>query len=268
VTEKKWQASGDPERMLEFLADRASDRKLHLLNAACCRRLWGLIWDEGTRGAIEDVESYADRELTDDQFSRVRAWADAAEGDMHSENWHAEARADFRYTAEYCNISSLWFASRAVRQATSRSPRSPDPHRVLCHDTRPCHYWATAALSWAALARLLQPGPDGSRVFEYAAMKAAEESVDRFERGRQADIIRDLFGNPFRPVAIDPAWRSGPALALATAIYDERLYDRSPELADALASAGCSDAAILGHCRSRSDHVRGCWVVDAVLGNE
>lgn len=92
------------------------------------------------------------------------------------------------------------------------------------------------------------------------------EAARREEWARQAPLVRDIFGDPFRPVAVDPAWRSGPILALATAIYEERDFARLPELADALASVGCSDSAILTHCRSNCDHVRGCWVLDGLLG--
>jgi hypothetical protein len=53
---------------------------------------------------------------------------------------------------------------------------------------------------------------------------------------------------------------------LAQAIYDEQAFDRLPILADALEEAGCTDADILNHCRSGGEHVRGCWVVDLVLG--
>ncbi len=41
-----------------------------------------------------------------------------------------------------------------------------------------------------------------------------------------------------------------------------------PVLADALEDAGCADADILAHCRGHGPHVRGCWVVDLVLGKE
>ena len=55
---------------------------------------------------------------------------------------------------------------------------------------------------------------------------------------------------------------------LAQAIYDDRAFERIPELADALAEAGCSNADILDHCRKPGEHVRGCWVVDLVLGKQ
>jgi GAF domain-containing protein len=79
-------------------------------------------------------------------------------------------------------------------------------------------------------------------------------------------LIRDLFGNPFRPVAFDPAWRTSTAVALASQMYESRDFAAMPILADALQDAGCEDADVLNHCRSDGPHVRGCWVVDLVLG--
>jgi hypothetical protein len=51
-------------------------------------------------------------------------------------------------------------------------------------------------------------------------------------------------------------------------MYESRDFGAMPILADALQDAGCEDAAILGHCRGAGPHVRGCWVVDLVLGKE
>jgi len=79
-------------------------------------------------------------------------------------------------------------------------------------------------------------------------------------------LIRCIFDNPFRPVAVDPSWLAFDAAALATGIYADRAFDRMPILADALQDAGCDNANILNHCRSDGPHVRGCWVVDLLLG--
>jgi hypothetical protein len=38
--------------------------------------------------------------------------------------------------------------------------------------------------------------------------------------------------------------------------------------ADAIQDAGCDSDDILNHCRGEGTHVRGCWVVDLVLGKE
>ena len=79
-------------------------------------------------------------------------------------------------------------------------------------------------------------------------------------------LMRDVLGNPFRPVTLDPRWQSETVVALANSIYAERAFDRMPILADALEEAGCDHADILSHCRGDGEHVRGCWVVDLVLG--
>jgi hypothetical protein len=91
----------------------------------------------------------------------------------------------------------------------------------------------------------------------------------------QADLLRDLFGNPFRPLSIDPSWltwKDGTIPRLAQAIYEDRDFpfghldrDRMAVLGGALEDAGCSDPDLLGHCRGPGPHVRGCWVVDLIL---
>jgi hypothetical protein len=88
------------------------------------------------------------------------------------------------------------------------------------------------------------------------------------ERSYQADLVRDIFGNPFRPIAFSPEWRTDTALALAKQMYDSRVFSAMPILADALQDAGCDNDDILNHCRSEGLHVRGCWVVDLVLDKE
>jgi hypothetical protein len=98
------------------------------------------------------------------------------------------------------------------------------------------------------------------------AMLQSPASVSN-RQNRQASLVRDVF-NPFRPVAINPAWRISNVMALAQSIYDERAFERLPILADALEDAGCDNQDILQHCRSGGEHVRGCWVVDLVLAKE
>jgi hypothetical protein len=88
---------------------------------------------------------------------------------------------------------------------------------------------------------------------------------------RQARLFHDLFGNPFRPVTLDPvwaAWNGGTVAKLAQAIYDERAFDRLPVLADALVDAGCDSEDLIEHCRGAGPHVRGCWAVDLLLGKQ
>jgi hypothetical protein len=63
-------------------------------------------------------------------------------------------------------------------------------------------------------------------------------------------------------------WNDGTVVKLAEGIYNDRAFDRLPVLADALEDAGCTEAEILAHCRSGGEHVRGCWVLDLILGKE
>jgi hypothetical protein len=82
----------------------------------------------------------------------------------------------------------------------------------------------------------------------------------------QCRLIYDIFGNPFRPVPFSPEWRTETAVALAAQMYESRDFSAMPILADALQDAGCENGDILDHCRGPGPHVRGCWVVDLILG--
>jgi hypothetical protein len=105
-----------------------------------------------------------------------------------------------------------------------------------------------------------------------------------------AALLREIVGNPFRPVLrADQApmssphppywlfkdeWLTPTALSLAQAAYDERLLDGTLDpvrlmiLADALEEAGCDEALLLAHCRSPEGHVRGCWALDLLLAKQ
>jgi hypothetical protein len=100
----------------------------------------------------------------------------------------------------------------------------------------------------------------------YLATGGSAEARTR-EGRHQARLIREIFGNPFRPVPLDPLWLTSDVQALARGIYEERAFDRMPILADALQDAGCTNEDVLNHCRdANAAHVRGCWVLDLLLG--
>lgn len=88
------------------------------------------------------------------------------------------------------------------------------------------------------------------------------------ERQQQRGLIREIAGNPFRPAAFDPSWLTSTVVALAQGVHRDRAFDRLPILADALQDAGCENVDILNHCRQPGAHVRGCWVIDLLLGKE
>jgi hypothetical protein len=84
----------------------------------------------------------------------------------------------------------------------------------------------------------------------------------------QASLVRDIFGDPFRTITLNPNFLTPTVVHLAQAIYDDRTFDRLSILADALHEAGCDNNEILSHCRGPGPHVRGCWVIDLALGKQ
>ena len=80
-------------------------------------------------------------------------------------------------------------------------------------------------------------------------------------------LLAEIAGDPFGKVCFDPNWRTWTVLILARLMYDSREFSLMPILADALQDAGCDNDDMLTHCRdTKQAHVRGCWVVDLVLG--
>jgi hypothetical protein len=110
----------------------------------------------------------------------------------------------------------------------------------------------------------------GRRVITYWPPALPDQTALQASRRVRASVLRDIFGNPFRPSRpVDPAWltfNGGGARNLAQSVQDSGGFDRLPLLADALEDAGCTDAGLLGHLRGPGPHVRGCWAVDLVLG--
>jgi hypothetical protein len=120
------------------------------------------------------------------------------------------------------------------------------------------------AMDVAALIPADVPGPSAE----------IDPGIWETERTAQAWLLRDVFGNPFRPVSFDPSWRTSTVTTLAQTMYDSRDFSAMPILADALQEvpsarrkgfAGCDNSDILNHCRGPGPHTRGCWVVDLVL---
>jgi hypothetical protein len=114
-------------------------------------------------------------------------------------------------------------------------------------------------------------GAFNAALFAVPAIAGADEG----ERTVQCNLLRDIFGNPFRPMNVDPDWLTPTVTSLATAAYEERELPsghldaaRLGVLADALEDAGCDNAEMLGHLRGLGWHVRGCWALDLLLGKE
>jgi hypothetical protein len=104
------------------------------------------------------------------------------------------------------------------------------------------------------------------RTYETTALAARGGQIA--ERLAQCDLLRDLFGNPFRPVVFEPSWRTPLILQMAQEIYEQENFADLPILADALEDVGCTLTGLLDHCRESALHARGCWALDRILGRE
>jgi hypothetical protein len=137
------------------------------------------------------------------------------------------------------------------------SPHVLDPYAGPPLTRREAECWLAEARNeyWGA-----REASTAAAALDVGLRAAARASAD------PPTIVRDVFGNPFRPVAVDARWRTPKVTDMARCIYLDRAFDVLPMLADLLEEAGCMDPDILGHCRGSGPHVRGCWVLDLSLG--
>src|SRR5262249_39372260 len=119
------------------------------------------------------------------------------------------------------------------------------------------------AVSWDAASAAMHttwgPGTSPVDTSLYVAAIVARLGI---EEAQQAALLREILGNPFRPVFLEQSWVTNKVKGLAEDIYERRAFSRLPDLADALEEAGCSNAEILSHGRSSGPHGPGCWLVD------
>jgi hypothetical protein len=240
MTEEQWPSCTDPTPMLEFLwsSGRASDRKLRLFAAACCRHIWPLVEDERSREAVAVAERVADGPADAGHVARVAEGAD-----------QANRLAYYLDQTDSVDIHASGAAFNLVGAGPFTSRRAD----AVADQAAECVRW-----SWWAVGE--------------AGTAHAEREV---ERRSQASLLRCVFGNPVRPAEVDPAWlawHGGAIVRLAQAVYDERELPsghldaaRLAVLADMLGEAGCVDAELLTHLRAPGPHVRGCWAVDLLL---
>jgi hypothetical protein len=126
-----------------------------------------------------------------------------------------------------------------------------------------------------AMSRPLSNGPLGVSTLVSDSISRPRDAPREHWRPRRAGQTRSPLPEPGRPSSSEtshrptvPSWLTSDALALARGIYAEEAFDRMPILAGALQDAGCDNDEILNHCRGPGPHVRGCWVVDLLLGKE
>jgi hypothetical protein len=239
MNEQEWLTCADPQPMLEFLKGGASERKLRLFAVACCQlMLQKVCVHPWYVHGIAVTGRFADGEATVEELERV--------GHYPSSDWCLQFASQFNH---------------------DRAAPAGQPHRVTKLAINAC--WnameveggvvmadcASTNAAWAAT----QPGPVMPDDRVSAGRLAAEQAI-------QCGILRDIIGNPFLPLALNPIWLSSTVKNLAESVYTDGAFGKMPILGDALEDAGCDNEDILKHCREPGEHCRGCWCLDLVLG--
>ncbi len=261
MNESEWLECTEPFAMLEFLKGNISDRKLRLFACACCRRIWNFIADERSKNAVIAAESFAENSITALELNRTRTIAFEVLCSVSGLPIHREGRF---YDASSAAAAAAYAVTNELNPVL---PIQPDDYNTANAIELSAN--AFVANSFADFVKhdwSLQPNKEAyeftdqhNSIWEEARIK---------ELSALTPILREIVGNLFRPVTLDPRWLTSTVVDLAKAIYDERAFDKMPILADALMDAGCDNEEIISHCRSEAAHVRGCWVVDLLLGKE
>jgi hypothetical protein len=252
MTEAEWLAWEDPRPLVQYLIGtdeprvqdidafpdcRASARKLRMFACACYHRVSHVLPHPEARASIDTAERFADGLVGEAKRvrteGRLLALSNALEGQWRASRGAERAALQPTHAALALALQALWYgAPKAAHYA---------PHTAQHH-----------------LACILHPDVGND---------PAGSPTGKAEARAQCDLLREIIGNPFRPVEFAPEWRTDTAVTLARQMYEAREFSAMPILADALQDAGCDNLDILDHCRDTSlTHVRGCWAVDLVLG--
>jgi hypothetical protein len=241
MTEEQWLACTEPYRMLDYLEGKATDRDLMLFSVACLRRIWHLLTDGRSRKVVEVTEQFVDGGASEEEACRAYdAFVAAHQSDELKDGAGGATREAVECVAHAGTGAAIQAASETAQAVGFVAARSLG--------IAPTDGWSPAGMeTWI--------------------------SAEKAEGAAQAVLLRDILGNPYRPVALDPTHLTPEVRALAEAAYQERELPRGTldparlaVLADCLEEAGCRDDQILGHLRGAGPHVRGCFVVDLLLG--
>lgn len=216
---------------------RGSDRKLRRFACACYHRISHLLPNAAARTTVQVAEQFADGTVSEAEFLK----ADAVVRDLATA------------------LEPRWRASHgAERIALHPTHAALGLAGVVCWWEPQKAAWYAASNAHLELPYLANPGVD------VHSKKLGDAELA--EKRAQCELLRDIFGNPFCPVAFASEWRTNTAVALARQMYEDHDFGAMPILADALEDGGCDNELLLAHCCGPGPHVRGCWVVDLLLG--
>jgi hypothetical protein len=256
MTEAEWLAAADVSSMVQHLGDgNGTERKFRLFALECVRAIRNHLRDERSLAALEFVEANGEKLIGKPVAVSLRRHRRQVEQAASAAHRAAVTAEQANWPDVNCHPDVVYQAIINVNAAFGAYWLLADPPSIAA---RICAECAEEAIARASVLGD-QPGVECTK------------QRDAYERQRWLNIasFRDIFGNPFRPVAFDAAWRSDAAVSLAKAMYESRDFGNMPILADALQDAGCDRDDVLNHCRDANGvHVRGCWVVDLVLGKQ
>jgi hypothetical protein len=281
MTEAEWLDCREVVQQNAFLMTKGRGRKLQLFLCACCRRAHDLLPDEQCR-RVSGMASF------------LRPQPGRVVGDVWQVFLHAVEVAE-RFADRLANDSERREAARAAQAVFNHygeiassgpfpgeDPTAYDDAAVKIGGDAAAAADCAASVLPAAAERAVRVAATSAAYDDEAYYAGAHGDPDvapdnphllarRAERAAQWKLLLDIFDEKPRLKKIDPdwlRWRDGTIPKLAQAVYDDRAFDRMPQLADALEEAGCDNADILAHCRQPEEHVRGCWVVDLIVGKE
>jgi hypothetical protein len=273
MDESSWLACSDPRSMLEFLGESASERKRRLFASGCCRRVWSLLGNNSCK-AVKAAEKHAEGILGPEALRRTReAAARCREGNT---KWRSlQGRCAVAANAAACSAAGEGDVARAAAHHAAAASAVLDVEGRIS----------------GRLVSVMGAGDSGLRLAWWRRhyrkdrrmrdrrreARVTQNSEDAWwaESRAQADLLRCVF-SPFRPAGCvtSSAWLTPVVESLACAAYEERSLPsgeldplRLAVLADALEESGCLNEVILAHLREAGPHVRGCFALDALLGN-
>jgi hypothetical protein len=234
ITETEWLTRNDLVMpSADLVVPHVSDRKLRLFAVACCGLVESHLTDDRSRHALSVAKRHTDGEVDDAELQMANEAAEQAASELQASMW-----------------------------AQGGDPNN-DPHCLAA--------WAV----FNACDRPLRPQYDenyygaGGSAMDFVLMQVSRAlSGDLRNREGLMPLLREVVGNPFRPITFEATWRRSTVVALAQAAYDRRDFGSLPVLADALEDAGCDCRELLDHLRAGGLHVRGCWALDLVLGKQ
>lgn len=257
MNEEEWLKYSEPTAMLRLIREWASQRKVRLFACGCCRASsWFMSLQRGGN-VLEVAELWADglthRSSVRDAADAIDVASDGPDYDFTRPAVEMGLCAEDPYIAAQYTLP--WMGNRYTRDLRCAN-------LIRCVIGNPFDYRPPPILT----SQPIRP----TRLFAKGLRELVKLVTEGTEPLDKLELRRKPVPKVHRPPPTLPplmqSWLTSDVLALARQMYESRDFSAMPILADALQDAGCDNPDVLNHCREPGVHVRGCWVVDLVLG--